>query len=151
MSRFSACIAAVAVTLLFAACAAIPTKEQPAAYTQSFVRDAIRHYDRYGRQATIDYYSSKESLEGPWYVFVIGAEDGLTIAHYRPTSIGRDPALRVDSTGYFYGDDILRAPAEGTWVSYVRLNPETGEEERKHTWVVRHDGLIFGSGWYEQE
>ena len=33
----------------------------------------------------------------------------------------------------------------------VYRNPETGEEGRKHSWVVLHDGLIFGSGWYEAE
>ena len=21
----------------------------------------------------------------------------------------------------------------------------------KHSWIVRHDGLFFGSGWYEKE
>ena len=59
-------------------------------------------------------------------------------------------ALRVDSAGYFYGDDTLSATEAGKWVSYVYRNPETGEEARKHTWVVRHDGLFFGSGWYEK-
>ena len=45
------------------------------------------------------------------------------------------------------GDDILSAAEEGKWVSYIYRNPETGEEGRKHAWVVRHDGLYFGSGW----
>ena len=26
---------------------------------------------------------------------------------------------------------------------------EAGSQEWKHSWVVRHDGLIFGSGWYQ--
>ena len=138
------------LTLLVAACVAIPTKDQPAAYTQSKVDDAIRRYERIGRQATVDYHSSPESVDGQWYVFIIG-EDDRTIAHYRNERIGQDPSTRVDSTGYFYGDEIVSAPAEGRWVTYVFRNPETGEEEHKHTWVVRHDGLIFGSGWYERE
>ena len=89
-------------------------------------------------------------MDGQWYVFIIG-EDGYTIAHYRPESVGRDPALRVDANGYFYGDDILSATEVGKWVSYVHDKPDTGEVTRKHTWVVRHDGLFFGSGWYEKE
>ena len=56
----------------------------------------------------------------------------------------------MDATGYFYGDELLGATEEGRWVSYVILNPETGENEQKHTWAVRHEGLLFGSGWYEQ-
>ena len=31
----------------------------------------------------------------------------------------------------------------------VLLNPESGENRQKHTWIVRHDGLLFGSGWYD--
>ena len=38
---------------------------------------------------------------------------------------------------------------QGGWVSYVFLNPNTGLLERKHTWVIRRDGHLFGSGWYE--
>ena len=38
---------------------------------------------------------------------------------------------------------------EGLWVDYFFLNIATGNYEYKHTWVVRHDGLIFGSGWYQ--
>ena len=29
------------------------------------------------------------------------------------------------------------------------MNPETGDDRQKHTWAVRHDGLLFASGWYE--
>ncbi len=148
MNRFAPLFLALA--LLVAGCVAIPTKNEPEAYTQSLVQDAIRLYRSEGRQATIDHYSSPENVDGPWYVFIIG-EDGYTIAHYVPDRIGRDPALRVDITGYFYGDDMLSATGAGKWVSYVFNNPETGEETRKHTWIVRHDGLYFGSGWYEEE
>ena len=45
------------------------------------------------------------------------------------------------------------------WVSYVYQNLEsegigdhhTGALEYKHVWVVRHDGLLFGSGWHHDE
>ena len=46
---------------------------------------------------------------------------------------------------------MLTATEEGKWVGYVYLNPTTEKEEQKHTWVVKHDGLIFGSGWYERQ
>lgn len=150
MFRSTALTLTLALTLLFAGCVAIPTRNEEAAYTQSIVQDAIRLYRNEGRQAAVDYYSSPESVDGPWYVFMIG-EDDRTLAHPRNERIGLDPSVRVDSTGYFYGDDVLSATEAGKWVSYVYRNPETGEEGRKHSWVVRHDGLIFGSGWYEAE
>ena len=56
----------------------------------------------------------------------------------------------MDATGYFFGDDVVASPEEGHWVEFILLNPATGHEQKKHTWVVRHDGLIFGSGWYEE-
>jgi len=138
------------LALFVAGCVAIPTKNEPAAYTRALVQDAIRFYNLEGRQAAVEHYSSPENVDGPWYVVIVG-EDGYTIAHFNPDIRGRDPALRVDSTGYFFGDDIMSATEAGQWISFVVLNPETGTEMRKHTWVVRHDGLFFGSGWYEKE
>ena len=125
-----------------------PRKSDAPAYTQSFVRQALNLYDALGLDAAIEYYSSTESVDGQWYIFIVD-EDGYTIGHHNPVFLGRDPSLRVDSTGYFYGDDLLGATETGRWVDYVLLNPETGDERQKHTWAVRHDGLIFASGWYE--
>ena len=117
-------------------------------YTKSLVEKAIRRYDRDGRQAAIEYYSSGESVNGQWYVFIVDG-NGYTIAHPNPEFVGRDPSLRVDATGYFYGDDLLAATEEGRWVDYVLRNPVTGQDQQKHTWVVKRDGLLFASGWYE--
>ncbi len=44
----------------------------------------------------------------------------------------------------------MAATEDGLWVEFVLFNPETGRDQKKHTWVARHDGLIFGSGWYEE-
>jgi len=148
MNRFAPLFLVLA--LLVAGCVAIPTKNDPAAYTQAVVQDAIRLYNSEGRQAAIDHYNSPDNVDGQWYIFIIG-EDGYSIAHHNPDILGRDPALRVDSTGYFYGDEMVSATEAGKWVSYVFTNPDTGEETLKHTWMVRHDGLLFGSGWYEKE
>ena len=125
-----------------------PRKSDAPAYTKSVVRQALNLYDALGRQAAVDYYTSGESVDGPWYVFIVDG-NGYTIAHHNPIFVGRDPSLRVDATGYFYGDDLLGATEEGRWVDYVLLNPDTGDDRQKHTWAVRHDGLIFASGWYE--
>ena len=125
-----------------------PSKSDAPAYTQAFVRQAINLYDAVGLDDTISYYSSRESVDGQWYVFIVDG-DGYTIAHFNPVFIGRDPSLRVDAEGHFYGDDLLGATESGRWVDYVLTNPETGDNRQKHTWAVRHDGLLFASGWYE--
>ena len=124
-----------------------PTKDDPDAYTKAFVQGAIQRYERDGRQPTIDYYNSTDSVDDQWYVFIID-QDGFTIAHHNPDFRNRDPSLRVDATGYFYGDELRGATEEGRWVGYIFLNPDTGEETHKNTWIVLHDGLLFASGWY---
>ncbi len=126
-----------------------PTKANPGAYTQAVVQEAIERYKRDGRQATIDYYNSPDHVDGQWYVFIVGP-DGVTISHHNPQFRGRDPSQRIDATGYFYGDDLLSADENGKWVNYVIVNPETGQNQQKHTWAVRYDDLLFGSGWYEK-
>ena len=116
--------------------------------TKAFVDEALVRYERDGREATLAYYNSPEQVDGQWYVFIVGEDDHI-IAHYLPDRVGMDANVLEDSGGYLYGLDILEADETGRWVSYVFLNPETGEEQMKHSWVVRKDGLIFGSGWYE--
>ena len=127
-----------------------PTKNVPGLYTKALVDEAIQLYEREGRQASVAHYSDPANVDGEWYVFIIN-EEGRTIAHHNPNFLDRDPEERVDSTGYYYGEPLLATTEEGSWVNYTLLNPETGEEAVKHTWAVRHDGLIFGSGWYERE
>ena len=139
-----------ALALIVVGCVAIPTENEASAYAMSKVQDAIRYYDRNGRDAAVAHYSSQDSVHGQWYVFIVD-EDGYVIATPNTDLIGRDPALRVDASGYFYGDDLMSATGAGKWISYIFPHPQTGENARKHTWVVRHDGLLFASGFYEEE
>ena len=125
-----------------------PSKSDNAAYTQAFVQSAINLYDAVGLERTVEYYNTEESIDDQWYVFIVN-DEGYTISHYNPDLRFRDPDLRTDATGYFYGNDLRSATEAGKWVDYVIRNPASGEEEQKHTWAVLHDGLIFGSGWYE--
>ena len=127
-----------------------PRKTDAPAYTEAVVQQAINLYEALGLEDTVAYYNTPESVDGQWYVFIVDGESGFTIAHHNPVLRGRDPSLRVDPTGYFYGDDLLGATEAGRWVEYVTVNPETGENQRKHTFAVLHDGYIFASGWYEQ-
>ena len=125
-----------------------PRKSDAPAYTKSVVQQALNLYDALGLDAAIEYYTSKESVDGQWYVFIVD-ENGYTIAHHNPMFVRRDPNLRIDAASYFYGDDLRSATESGRWVDYVLINPDSGEDRQKHTWVVSHDGLLFASGWYE--
>ncbi len=126
------------------------TKAQPAEYTVAMVDRALRYYKAYGREETVTFYNTPESVDGEWYVYIFDEND-LLIAHANPDLLGQDlkEDLGLDSTGYHFGTDMLEATEEGLWVHYVFLNPATGAEQTKHSWTVRHDGLLIGSGWYE--
>ena len=126
------------------------TKAQPAEYTVAMVDKALRYYKAHGRAETVAYYNTPESVDGAWYVFIVDEND-IVIAHANPELLGQDlkEDLGLDSAGYRFGEDMLKATEEGLWVDYVFVNPATGAEETKHAWTVRHDGLLIGSGWYE--
>ena len=126
------------------------TKAQPAEYTVAVVDRALRYYKAYGQEEAVAYYNTPESVDGEWYVYIFDEDDQL-IAHVNPDLLGMDlkEELGLDSTGYHFGNDMVNATEAGLWVHYVFVNPATGEEETKHAWTVRHDGLLIGSGWYE--
>ena len=140
-----------------AAVAAIPPKSAPADYTRFFVESAIARYETQGLDATLAHYNRVESVDGQWYVFIIDEND-MVIGHPDAHRLGLDMKgwVGTDANGYNFGPDMLSATEEGKWVSYVYRNPEsggigpghTGALEYKHVWAVRHDGLLFASGWH---
>ena len=137
--------------------ASIPPKSSPAEYTKFFVEKAISRYETQGLDATLAYYNREESIDGQWYVFIIDQND-LVVGHPDAHRLGLDLKgwVGTDANGYNFGPDMLSATEDGKWVSYVFRNPEsggigddhTGTLQLKNAWVVRHDGLLFASGWY---
>ena len=139
------------------AVASIPPRAAEAHYTRFFVGNAITRYEVQGFDDTLAYYNRPESVDGQWYVFIIGDNDRV-IAHPEPGRLGLDLNgwVGIDANGYRFGPEMLSATEDGKWVSYVYRNPEGGgfasgdfsDFELKNVWVVRHDGLLFASGWY---
>ena len=125
-------------------------RDNPAAFTQNFVQAALDRYDRDGREATLAYYNSQASIEGEWYVFIIDENDLIVSHPVMPDLIGQDVKTIVGADGYELGKEIATATEDGHWIHYLWPNHAAGGvEEPKHSWVIRHDGLIFGSGYYD--
>ncbi len=137
--------------------ASIPPRSAPTEYAAFVVDAAIARYQTQGREATLAHYSRQGSIDGQWYVFIIDEDDRIA-AHPDGERVGLDATgwVGTDINGYNFAREMLSATGEGKWVSYVFANPAsgnlgsgyTGEFELKNTWVVRHDGLLFASGWY---
>ena len=131
-----------------------PAKSDPVAFTQYVVAEAIDRYETEGLAAALDHYNSPSSVDGQWYVIVIDA-DGTVIGHYDSTRRGNHLSgwVGTDVNGYHFGPDLLASSEHGRWVTYVYANPEAGGVDPstfqlKSVWAVRHDGLLFASGWY---
>ena len=133
--------------LIFSATHSI-AREDLAFFTQDYVGKAIAMYGREGREATTAYYDSRESVDEQFYLFLIDEND-IYLAHpIFPHLKGSDIKDVVGSDGQELGKEIAEATEAGHWVDYLWPNPVTGREEPKSAWVVRHDGLIFASGYY---
>ena len=128
-----------------------PSKDNPAAYTQAFVERAIDRHNTEGLQATLDYYNSSQSLDGPWYLFVFDENDVLIGHTATPSLVGLHARDVLGPDGFPAGLQVVaNATPDGAWLSYTWVNPESGEAQTKHSWVIRRNGLVFGSGWYER-
>ena len=132
------------------ATATVPPKSTPADYTKFLVRDAISRYESEGLDATVAYYNTKESVDGQWYVFIID-ENQTIIAHANPDLVGKHVSLALGPNSYPTGSAVAAsADQDGAWFDYTYANPASGVVETKHSWMVIHDGITFGSGWYER-
>ena len=50
------------------------------ALTRAYVEKAIAYYDANGRDATVEYYKSEESIEGGRYLHIISKDEGILLA-----------------------------------------------------------------------
>ena len=127
----------------------LPPRSDAHAYTKALVRRAIDLYDSKGLEDTLAYYNSVESIDGQWYVFIIDGD--WMIAHAaNPTLVDKHVSASDGPNGYPAGEAVAAvADEDGEWFSYTYPNPASGGTETKHSWIVLHDGITFGSGWYE--
>ena len=123
----------------------------PADYTKFLVRDAISRYESEGLDATVAYYNTKESVDGQWYVFM-SDENQTIVAHApNPDLVGKHISQALGPNSYPTGSAVAAsADQDGAWFDYTYANPASGVVETKHSWMVIHDGITFGSGWYER-
>ena len=102
-----------------------------------------------GLVATIEHYKKPGSRDGEYYA-ILARENGNIIAdatghltlgtNIRDIQASDDPEL---------GQKIVAVDsAEGEWFTHMWPNPETGQEELRHTYVTRFFGLYIFSGYY---
>jgi signal transduction histidine kinase len=81
---------------------------------------------------------------------VIGPDHKTVARAIGAESIGLDITEQGDADGYAFGKAFVeRASAGGVWVDYRFEDPISGEPLAKSSWLVLHDGHIFGCGIYK--
>ena len=121
---------------------------EPRAYTVEYVEGAIDRYEQDGLDALVAYYNSVSAFEGDWYLFVIDANDTYIVHPLLPHLIGTDIKDVVGANGYELGKEIAKATEDGHWIDYIWPHPVTLFNAPKSTYAIRHDGMIFASGYY---
>ena len=127
----------------------IASQDDPVAFTRDIILEAIARYETEGVEATAAYYNDPANIDGQWYVFITDENDFFVAHGPRPDFIGTDLKDVIGPDGSMVGVEIAKATGVGLWIEYLGPNPETGENEQKRTWAIRHDGYLFGSGYYE--
>ena len=125
------------------------SKDDPEAFTYAFVQAAIARYEFEGVAATAAYYNDPANIDGQWYMLITDENDIYVSHPLRPDFIGTDIKDIPGLEGSPLGAEIAKATSAGLWIEYSWPNPESGEVELKRTWAIRHDGYLFGSGYYE--
>ena len=135
---------------LLASPAAWAEERGNAADAQALVARAIAAYDAEGAAAFAAMTSPSTAFrDRDLYLFVADADNRVVAHGMDGKRIGVDLAAQVDAAGTPFGKQMTeQASAEGSWVDYVWLDPITQRQVRKSSWVVRHDGYLFGCGIY---
>lgn len=143
---------AVTLLLVWAAPGMASDERGTAEEAQDMVARAIAYYDEVGADAAFARFNTDpvpEFLNRDLYVFVFGP-DGTKLVHSVDSSlVGRTLESYIDVDGKRFGEEMRQtASPNGTWVDYKWMDPVTGEVERKSSWMVLHDGHLFGVGIY---
>jgi len=120
---------------------------------QQMVATTIVYFKEHGADATIAAVNAGGGFtDGELYVFMITVE-GVSVANAADqTNVGKNSIDLKDSTGKPYVREILeRASEDGAWVHYRRMNPATGKDQLKMSWVRKVDGYVIGCGVYVSE
>lgn len=120
---------------------------------KKMVADAIAYFNEVGAEAAFAKFTDDpepEFRKGDLYVFVLNKE-GVNVAYGGAGTSPRGHSVigMKDPDGNDVGQIIMdTATMEGGWANYKWLDPATNKVESKASWVVLHEGYIFGTGVY---
>ena len=118
---------------------------------QAMVAKAIAYYDGTDAENAFAAYNKRdgEFVDRDLYIFVYGP-DRTIVSHGADLGlIGTAVDTLIDINGKPFATAIQdEATEDGVWVNYTWYNPISRELHAKSSWVVRHEGYVFGAGIY---
>jgi cytochrome c len=114
------------------------------------LNEAVEYYKANGKDKTFAEINNPkgELRRGELYIFVYDSS-GRVAAHGADTKqIGVDVMNLQDENRKYFGREIMQIGESGGSVDYVWMNPLTGTEEPKTSFIVLLDGFRFGCGIY---
>jgi len=88
--------------------------------------------------------------KGELYVFVLDLNGVMAAQPKNPKAVGEKLIDKPDNKGKLFRKEIVeKAKSEGSgWVDYFYLNPKTGKEEDKTTYLKKVGDLVICCGVY---
>lgn len=118
---------------------------------QNLVASAISLYDEIGVDSFEKFNSDEIFHDGELYIFVNNYDDNTIVAHgVNASLVGIEGNNITGINGENIGNTIHdNAVKNGAWIHYMWEEPISKDILPKTSWLVLHDGYIFGSGMYD--
>lgn len=158
MKRFALTLAVLVLLPLFTTASVLAAElSAPEKKAQEWVAKAIEFYKENGKEAALAAFNDKEGafVDGDYYVIVCDL-DGVFLAHgVNQGLVSKNLYDLKDVEGTYIIRDMIATGkakgAEGGWTEYVWTRPETKKLQKKRTWVVMIDDLLFMTGVYVED
>jgi cytochrome c len=121
---------------------------------KALVAKAIALYDSAGRDKAFAAIQDPKQgfVDRDLYVFVFGPKRTIVAHGGNPALVGTAAESLVDVDGVHFGTRFMDdTSATGNWIDYKWRDPASGKVLPKSSWVVRHDGYVFGAGIYKPQ
>lgn len=87
-----------------------------------------------------------------FYLFVIDPETLEVVKHGGNPDLAADDSLSLTAADRTTAEILADLEGSlGAWSEYTTVNPETGMQEHKRSWLTMHDGYVFGAGYYDSD
>jgi signal transduction histidine kinase len=123
------------------------------AEAQALVNKAEAYAKEHGKEKVITEVNKPDGqfVKGSLYVFIYDLNSTMLAHPKNPKLIGKSLLNEPDSKGKLFRKEISeKAKSEGAgWVDYMYLNPQTGKEEAKTTYLKRVGDMVICCGAYK--